>query len=272
MEPKDEVDVQPDNDIDIAPDVDDVGDADADVGDVYDFSSWDYRFESLPEKYDARQLHNAWANRYAQEASERSRLAAIYDSFVAGDEDPRLQEYEQKLKAYEAEKAKWTTESTTFKQRYETTQQELKRLREQYEAQQQKDAESYVDWFRRTYAPIYEDDAKATRLAELIEEGFAPEFGADLLLKHEELVEEVRALAKSGVPHERAVEFAELRMKVNAKSAPPPRAAAELVGGNGSGGGNGRRPASNAERYKGLSLVDAAQQAASAAMKKHKLK
>ena len=219
---------------------------------TFSFDSWDGVFDSLPERIrdvvskKNKDLEAGYTPKYQELAEQRKAFEAetkkqkdswtqkeseyaLYKAMYEGREDPRFAkaktELEELTKKYEAEKGEWDSQTQLLQKKY-------------VELEDAQDS-AYVSDFRKRHADMLAD-------------------------KSEDVVNLAAEFARSGVPHEHALQYAELKINGSAPAPRQPRVGAKIT--------NGATPSTNPARipvadYDKLSLKDAYMQAAKKAFR-----
>ena len=171
-----------------------------------------------------------------------------------GREDPRLAKVQTELseltKKYETEKTDWKRQTELLQQKYV----ELEDAHDNV----------YVEDFRKRHADMLASEEMRQKFSDFVEKGWDLDVAALLTNQSEEVVNLAAEFARSGVPHEHALQYAELKINGSAPAPRQPRVGAKIT--------NGATPSTNAARvpvadYDKLSLKDAYMQAAKKAFR-----
>lgn len=185
---------------------------------------------------DAKKQQGAWEEKEAQ--------YALYKAMYEGREDPRVAKMKSEL---EALTSKYDTESKDWK-----SQQEL--LHKKYVQLEDTQDAAYVDDFKKRHADLLADDAQKAKFMEFAQKGWDLDIAAVLTSKAPEIIKLAAEFARSGIPHEHALNYAELKIKGAPPAPRQPRVGAKIT--------NGATPSTNPARinaadYNDLSMKDA---------------
>ena len=234
---------------------------------TFSFDSWDGVFDSLPERIrdvvskKNKDLEAGYTPKYQELAEQRKAFEAetkkqkdswtqkeseyaLYKAMYEGREDPRVAKMKSEL---EALTSKYDTESKDWK-----SQQEL--LHKKYVQLEDTQDAAYVDDFKKRHADLLADDAQKAKFMEFAQKGWDLDVAAVLTSKDPEIVKLAAEFARSGIPHEHALNYAELKIKGAPPAPRQPRVGAKIT--------NGATPSTNPARinaadYNDLSMKDA---------------
>lgn len=244
---------------------------------TFSLDTWDGVFDSLPEKIrdivskknkdleagytpkyqelaEQRKAFEAEAKKQKDAWTQRESEYALYKAMYEGREDPRLAKVQTELseltKKYEAEKTDWKRQTELLQQKYV----ELEDAHDN----------AYVEDFRKRHADMLASEEMRQKFSDFVEKGWDLDVAALLTNQSEEVVNLAAEFARSGVPHEHALQYAELKINGSAPAPRQPRVGAKIT--------NGATPSTNAARvpvadYDKLSLKDAYMQAAKKAFR-----
>lgn len=218
----------------------------------FNHESWDGNLDSLPEhllgpvSFLHRQLEGGYTKKFQSLADERKAFEAaraeatqgqtnwaeeketlsgeldLYKRLMAGEEDPRISEWEGKHGTLDAEYKKLQGEMQSRLKEYQD-------FRDAVEADIQKDAEQYATRFRERNAEIFDDDAKRDKFVQIMDSGWGPEEAAKLVGQTPRLLGLATRLREQGTEPSLAIEHATLKLGelVNRK----PRPGAKMTSG-----------------------------------------
>ena len=244
---------------------------------TFSLDTWDGVFDSLPEKIrdivskKNKDLEAGYTPKYQELAEQRKAFEAeskkqkdawtqreseyaLYKAMYEGREDPRLAKVQTELseltKKYETEKTDWKRQTELLQQKYV----ELEDAHDNV----------YVEDFRKRHADMLASEEMRQKFSDFVEKGWDLDVAALLTNQSEEVVNLAAEFARSGVPHEHALQYAELKINGSAPAPRQPRVGAKIT--------NGATPSTNAARvpvadYDKLSLKDAYMQAAKKAFR-----
>jgi hypothetical protein len=244
---------------------------------TFSLDTWDGVFDSLPEKIrdivskknkdleagytpkyqelaEQRKAFEAEAKKQKDAWTQRESEYALYKAMYEGREDPRLAKVQTELseltKKYETEKTDWKRQTELLQQKYV----ELEDAHDNV----------YVEDFRKRHADMLASEEMRQKFSDFVEKGWDLDVAALLTNQSEEVVNLAAEFARSGVPHEHALQYAELKINGSAPAPRQPRVGAKIT--------NGATPSTNAARvpvadYDKLSLKDAYMQAAKKAFR-----
>tara|TARA_R100001594_G_scaffold67685_1_gene101973 strand:+ start:51 stop:1004 length:954 start_codon:yes stop_codon:yes gene_type:complete len=234
------------------------------------FDSWNGEYDTLPERIrdivskKQKDLEAGYTPKFQELANQRKAFEAeakaktdswktkesqyaLYKAMYEGREDPRIAEMKSNIdtltQKYETEKKQWADEQKLLQKKY-------------VELEDAQDA-SYVKAFRERHATMLGDEAQKAKFTEFVDKGWDLDVAAVLPNKDPEIVKLATEFARKGIPHEQALDYAELKVKgAPAAPAPPrkPRVGAKIT--------NGATPSTNPARikaadYDNMSLQDA---------------
>ena len=244
---------------------------------TFSLDTWDGVFDSLPEKIrdivskknkdleagytpkyqelaEQRKAFEAEAKKQKDAWTQRESEYALYKAMYEGREDPRLAKVQTELseltKKYETEKTDWKRQTELLQQKYV----ELEDAHDNV----------YVEDFRKRHADMLASEEMRQKFSDFVEKGWDLDVAALLTNQSEEVVNLAAEFARSGVPHEHTLQYAELKINGSAPAPRQPRVGAKIT--------NGATPSTNAARvpvadYDKLSLKDAYMQAAKKAFR-----
>ena len=244
---------------------------------TFSLDTWDGVFDSLPEKIrdivskknkdleagytpkyqelaEQRKAFEAEAKKQKDAWTQRESEYALYKAMYEGREDPRLAKVQTELseltKKYETEKTDWKSQTELLQKKYV----ELEDAHDNV----------YVEDFRKRHADMLASEDMRQKFSDFVEKGWDLDVAALLTNQSEEVVNLAAEFARSGVPHEHALQYAELKINGSAPAPRQPRVGAKIT--------NGATPSTNAARvpvadYDKLSLKDAYMQAAKKAFR-----
>jgi hypothetical protein len=244
---------------------------------TFSLDTWDGVFDSLPEKIrdivskKNKDLEAGYTPKYQELAEQRKAFEAeskkqkdawtqreseyaLYKAMYEGREDPRLAKVQTELseltKKYETEKTDWKSQTELLQKKYV----ELEDAQDNV----------YVEDFRKRHADMLASEDMRQKFSDFVEKGWDLDVAALLTNQSEEVVNLAAEFARSGVPHEHALQYAELKINGSAPAPRQPRVGAKIT--------NGATPSTNAARvpvadYDKLSLKDAYMQAAKKAFR-----
>mgnify|MGYP003111098767 CR=1 FL=1 len=244
---------------------------------TFSLDSWDGVFDSLPERIrdivskKNKDLEAGYTPKYQELAEQRKAFEAeakkqkdswtqkeseyaLYKAMYEGREDPRLAkaktELEELTKKYEAEKQEWDSQTQLLQKKY-------------VELEDAHDS-AYVSDFRKRHADMLANEDAKQKFSDFVNKGWDLDVAALLTDKSEDVVNLAAEFARSGVPHEHALQYAELKINGSAPAPRQPRVGAKIT--------NGATPSTNPARipvadYDKLSLKDAYMQAAKKAFR-----
>lgn len=234
------------------------------------FDSWNGEYESLPVRIQdivskkQKDLEAGYTPKYQELASQRKAFEAeaqkqrdtwqaqeakhaLYKAMYEGREDPRVatakSEFEALTQKYETEQKSWATQQELLQRKY-------------IELEDAQDA-AYVKAFRERHSTMLSDDTQKVAFKGFVDKGWDLDVAAVLPTKSPEVVKLAASFARKGIPHEQALDYAELKVKgAPVAPAPPrqPRVGAKIT--------NGATPSTNPARikaadYDNMSLQDA---------------
>lgn len=213
-----------------AEDVDTTVDAEADADvtpdgpdePAFDWGAWDGTLDAVPEAH--REIAGHVAGYYSPKLEkletlrqQNEQLNELLDAISVGQEDPRIQEL--------------TAAQAKVQQDYEAMQREYGELQQAIEAQNDKAAEQYAEWFQQEYAQFWENPELGAMLGQLIDAEWEPAVAAESLLLGAKGLEIVADAIARGVPGDFALDHARQVLATETRHTPSP--AAELVSGGG---------------------------------------
>ena len=234
------------------------------------FDSWNGEYESLPVRIQElvskkqKDLEAGYTPKYQELAAQRKAFEAeakaskdsweskeaqfaLYKAMYEGREDPRVAKMKSELEAltqkYETAKKDWSSQQQLLQKKY-------------VELEDTQDA-AYVKSFRERHAVMLADDARKAQFQAFAEKGWDLDVAAALTDKDPAIIKLATDFARKGIPHEQALDYAELKVKgAPVAPAPPrqPRVGAKIT--------NGATPSTNPARikaadYDNMSLQDA---------------
>ena len=239
----------------------------ANLNTSFSLDSWDGGLESLPERIQElvskkqKDLESGYTPKYQQLAEERRAFEseakkqreewerqksdyALYKAMYEGREDPRVakmkSELEELTKKYETESKDWKSQQELLQKKY-------------VELEDAQDA-AYVDDFKKRHADMLANKETKEKFRSFAEKGWDLDIAAKLTTKDPAVVELATEFARSGIPHEHALNYAELKVEGAPPAPRKPRVGAKIT--------NGATPSTNPARikaadYDNMSLQDA---------------
>ena len=221
----------------------------------FSLDSWDGGLESLPErvrelvskkqkdleagytpKYqelsEQRKTFESEAKKQQEAWKEREAEHALYKAMYEGHEDPRIAKMKSEL---ETLTNKYETESKDWKSQHQLLQKKYVELEDAQDA-------AYVDDFKKRHADLLTDEANKAKFMELAEKGWDLDVAASLTTKDSEIIKLATEFARSGIPHEHALNYAELKINGAPPAPRQPRVGAKIT--------NGATPSTNPARIK----------------------
>lgn len=186
----------------------------------FDFEGWGGELDTLPDIYRpmGTRLSEHWSAKIKEHATDFEDLRQLNEALLLGNEDPRLGEQQTQL--------------TELQEKYKAQSEEYSQFKTSIEKLYEEEAERYVREFREKNSDIFEDDAKAAQLQELIEGDWEPDIAVKLLTLGEEGVKLAQAAKADGVPDSYAVRLAEATLaKTQVIARVEPRAGARITSG-----------------------------------------
>jgi len=233
----------------------------------FSLDSWDGGLESLPESIRTlvtkkqKDLEAGYTPKYQQLAEQRKTFEseaskqkaaweekeaqyALYKAMYEGREDPRIAKMKSEL---EALTKKYETESKDWKSQHELLQKKYVQLEDTQD-------QAYVEGFRKRHADLLADEAQKAKFMEFAEKGWDLDVAAILPSKDPEIVKLASEFARSGIPHEHALQYAELKINGAPPAPRQPRIGAKITNGATSSTNPARIKAAD---YNDLSMKDA---------------
>lgn len=216
----------------------------AEVSGGFDSESWDGNIDSLPSdlqdpvRYLHRQLEGGYTKKFQDLSDQRKEFETnqttwteskgafeanlkqameekeLYQQLLEGAEDPRIADLAKKSHGFETELAQLREEYDSYKQLVD--------------ADIQAQADEYAEKFRKKHSEIFDDDGKREQLGQLLDEGWSPETGIQLVGKDEKLIELANSLREQGTPMNVAIEHAVMKLGVGPRN---PRPGAKITAG-----------------------------------------
>ena len=192
----------------------------------FNWDGWDGSHDSFPDSVKpwAEKVYNqreSWVNaQISASEGEVGRLRDLYETLVSGHDDPRLSEFDTKVKSLEE---KYKELENTHTQTIE----EHSAYKKSIDDAIAQEADEYADRFAKKHAHIFENTEQATIFTELVEEGWDFEIVPELMGLNEGQINSARAAKQDGVPDRYAIQLA-VR---SAKSKPDPRPGARITAG-----------------------------------------
>tara|TARA_R110002020_G_scaffold21899_2_gene74342 strand:+ start:184 stop:1119 length:936 start_codon:yes stop_codon:yes gene_type:complete len=207
---------------------------------AFDPESWDGNMDALPAhlqepvRFLHRQLEGGYTKKFQSLSDERKAFESDRDSWkesntgwkdekdrleselnllrnlMNGEEDPRLEEYQEKNSGLIKNLAELQHEYEVFKGLVEEDIEEQSRL--------------YAERFRSDNAEIFESEDKRQSLSTLLNQGWTPEVGVKLIGQNEKVIELANELREQGSPPAIAVEHALLKLGNEPTRSPRPGA------------------------------------------------
>jgi len=233
----------------------------------FSLDSWDKTYDTLPESIRAlvtkkqKDLEAGYTPKYQELAEQRKTFEsdaakqrsaweekeaqyALYKAMYEGREDPRVAKMKSEL---EALTNKYDTESKDWKSQQELLQKKYLQLEDTQDA-------AYVEDFKKRHADLLSDEAQKAKFMEFAQKGWDLDVAAVLTAKGPEIIKMATEFARSGIPHEHALNYAELKINGAPPAPRQPRVGAKIT--------NGATPSTNPARiraadYNDLSMKDA---------------
>ena len=233
----------------------------------FSLDSWDGVLESLPASIrelvskKQKDLESGYTPKYQELAEQRKTFEseakkqrgtweekeaqyALYKAMYEGREDPRVAKMKSEL---EALTSKYDTESKDWKTQQDVLQSKYIQLEDAQDA-------TYVEDFKKRHASILTDEAQKAQFMDFAKKGWDLDVAAVLTSKEPEVIKLATEFARNGIPHEHALNYAELKIKGAPPTPRQPRVGAKIT--------NGATPSTNPARikaadYNDLSMKDA---------------
>lgn len=193
----------------------------------FGWDKWDGSDESLPEDVRswAKQIQSYYAaqNVSALEAQKQrlDETKRIYDALLGGQEDPRIDEYQQKATEWETKYSERAAQLEQIQQEYANYQKAINEAIDQ-------EADEYAKWFKSEYKDLFTDEKLETTFYGLVDEGWDLEFAAKATRLSPETLDRARKAKADGVPDAYALRFAVERAP---KRSQAPRPGARITAG-----------------------------------------
>ena len=190
--------------------------------DDFDWSGWDGNVDGLPENH--RELgghfNSYYQSRLTDKDDEIAGIKELYDALLMGEEDPRVAKLEAAAKEFDS--------------RYDGLQSEFDAYRSEVEKQQTAEASDWAQKFEEQHKELLDYKKHRTRMIELLDNGWEPEYAIQLLTMDEEFVEVAEEAKGNGVPDSYAIRLAEVsagKSQVEKKAKAAPRPGARITAG-----------------------------------------
>ena len=192
--------------------------------DDFGWDDWDGDVGTLPE------LVQPWGSRFARyhqdraqaESQEVAQLRELYESLMAGEEDPRVGEMTTKLEELQAKFSELEASGKTTAQEYED-------FKKAVEQSLEEEATAYAERYRAQHKDIFADEAKSAKLAELLEAGWELDYAPIALGLSPEALAVAQKALEDGVPMRYAIQLAQTQSPKPARR--PPRPGAKITSG-----------------------------------------